>query len=132
MLQHEVMDPPRILIVDDKFMPPKLANQLFLRVKYAQLTSVTDINRACDAIAVIGCDFVIVNESSQLDKINIFLNQHPCGVRLQGIIWITKEDKVTFNPEILRKVRVYLMDAESDGITDKIELVAQGWEGTSH
>lgn len=132
MLQHNAIDPPRILIVDDKFMPQKLANQLFLRVKYAQLTSVTDIERACAAIAVIGCDFVIVNQSSQLDEINGFLEQHPYAVRLQGIIWITKEEQVTFNPEILRKVRVFLMDAETEGITEKIELVAQGWDGTSH
>lgn len=133
MLQHrDAIDPPRILIVDDKYMPPKLANQLFLRVKYAQLTSVTDIERACAAIAVIGCDFVIVNESSQLDEINGFLEQNPYAARPQGIIWITKEDQVTFNPEILTKLRVFLMDAETEGITDKIELVAQGWEGTSH
>ena len=125
-------DLPKILLVDDKHMPQKLANQLFLRVKYAQLTSVADISRACDAIPVIGCDFIIVNQSCQLDQINGFLNRNPRSSSLQGIIWITSQEEVTFNPEILRKVRVYLMDAETDAITDKIELVANGWEGTSH
>ena len=125
-------DLPKILLVDDKDMPQKLANQLFLRVKSAQLTSVENITRACDAIGMIGCDFIIVNQSCQLDQINGFLNRNPTSISLQGIIWITSQEEVTFNPEILRKVRVYLMDAETDAITDKIELVANGREGTSH
>lgn len=131
-IHHEPASPPRILIVDDQYMSQKLANLLFLRVKHAQLTSVTDINRACEAISFIGCDFVIVNESSQLDKINGFLDEHPFNVRLKGVIWITSLEEVSFNPEILRKVRVFLMDAQCDGITEKIELVAHGWDGTSH
>ena len=131
-LHQEQCDTPRILIVDDQHMSQKLANLLFLRIKHAQLTSVTDINRACEAISFIGCDFVIVNESSQLDKINVFLDEHPFNVRLKGVIWITSKEEVTFNPEILRKVRVFLMDSQCDGITEKIELVAHGWDGTSH
>lgn len=130
--QQDQINPPRILIVDDKHMPQKLANQLFLRIKYAQLSSVTDINRACDAIGVIGCDFIVVNESSQLDKINGYLEQYPFKVRLQGIIWITNEEEITFNPEILHKVRVFLMDSSCESISEKIELLAHGWEGTSH
>ena len=130
--QQTQLAPPRILIVDDQHMPQRLANQLFLRIKYAQLTSVTDINRACDAISVIGCDFVIVNESSQVDKINGYLNENPFNVRLQGIIWITDKEEVSFNPEILRKVRVFVMDESCDEISEKIELVAHGWNGTSH
>ena len=135
-MQHELpqeqSDTPRILIVDDQHMSQKLANLLFLRIKHAQLTSVTDIDRACEAISFIGCDFVIVNESSQLDAINGFLEEHPFNIRLKGVIWITSKEEVTFNPEILRKVRVFLMDAQCDGITEKIELVAHGWDGTSH
>ena len=135
-VQHEMpqeqCDTPRILIVDDQHMSQKLANLLFLRIKHAQLTSVTDINRACEAMSFIGCDFVIVNESSQLDAINDFLDEHPFNIRLKGVIWITSKEEVTFNPEILRKVRVFLMDSQCDGITEKIELVAHGWDGTSH
>lgn len=123
---------PRILIVDDQHMSQRLANLLFLRIKHAQLSSVTDINRACEAISFIGCDFVIVNQSSQLDKINGFLDKSPFNVSLKGVIWITSSKEVNFNPEILRKVRVILMDSQCDGITEKIELVAHGWEGTSH
>ena len=130
--QQEQSSIPRILIVDDQHMSQKLANLLFLRIKHAQLTSVTDITRACEAISFIGCDFVILNESSQLDTINGFLEQHPFGVRLKGVIWITDKEEVSFNPEILRKVRVFLMDSQCDGITEKIELVAHGWDGTSH
>ena len=131
-VQYDQSLNPRILIVDDQHMPQKLANLLFLRVKHAQLTSVTDISRACEAIAFIGCDFVIVNESSQLDKINDYLDETPFEVNLKGVIWITSEEEVSFNPEILRKVRVFLMDSRCDGITEKIELVAHGWDGTSH
>ena len=131
-VQYDQSSNPRILIVDDQHMPQKLANLLFLRVKHAQLTSVTDISRACEAIAFIGCDFVIVNESSQLDKINDYLDETPFEVNLKGVIWITSEEEVSFNPEILRKVRVFLMDSRCDGITEKIELVAHGWDGTSH
>lgn len=130
--QQDQINPPRILIVDDKHMPQQLANQLFLRIKYAQLTSVQDINRACDAIGIIGCDFIIVKDSSQLDKINGYLNENPFNIRLQGIIWITSQEEVSFNPEILRKVRVFVMDEQCDGISEKIELVAHGWDGTSH
>lgn len=131
-LPQEQCDTPRILIVDDQHMSQKLANLLFLRIKHAQLTSVTDIDRACEAMSFIGCDFVIVNESSQLDAINGFLDEHPFNIRLKGVIWITSKEEVTFNPEILRKVRVFLMDSQCDGITEKIELVAHGWDGTSH
>ena len=132
MLNNSSVEIPRVLVIDDQHMPQQLFNQLYLQVKYAQLTSVTDTKRACEAMTMVGCDYIIINESSQLDQINGYLEANPQGTCLRGVIWITNTEELDFNPAVLSKISVYLVDAASDNMIDNIELLAQGWDGVLH
>lgn len=129
---NQYFSQPHVLIIDDQSMSSQLVNTLFLRTKHTLLTRVTDIKCACDVISDLDVDYIILNKPSHLDKINGFLNANPMNAHLQGIIWLTSAQELQFNQEILKKVRVYLMDSKCDTISETIELVAHGWNGTSH